>query len=323
MLEQEPEQLDCALLLSDVARSLGRHDAAESAMLRVIRIEAKRDETSSAVRHWLDLTQREIPRSADPALLIRIAALLRHHDHPRAASLALRQALERASGSNTAAVSSRVARAAQELDPSIAHDAAWRALGCSELTLEERQNLEDLLGTVIMKLPGAELMLSKARVDCEEPAPIEIETRGRVLDLVDAVPLELDEDGLRVVTKGGNKKRILFDRIGAVAVAAVGGLSDKPVLVVDVVLNWAETGDDRLRVVRMRGDKFDPRSVLPAKSPLEALRRLVQVLLDEAKATPLPARESALGSPFASFEELQLYEHIVLMAEPPPSENGA
>ena len=41
------------------------------------------------------------------------------------------------------------ARAAQELDPIIAHDAAWRALGCAELTLEERQNLEDLLAGVM------------------------------------------------------------------------------------------------------------------------------------------------------------------------------
>ena len=92
---------------------------------------------------------------------------------------------------------------------------------------------------------------------------------------------------------------------------------------IDVVLNWTDTRDDWLRVVRMRGDKFDPRSVLPAKSPVEAFRRLVQVLLDEAKATPLPDRESALGSPFASFEELPLYERMVLMAEAPLSENDA
>ena len=80
-------------------------------------------------------------------------------------------------------------------------------------------------------------------------------------------------------------------------------------------------GEDDREIVRMRGDKFDPRSVMPAKSPLEAFRRIVQVLLDEAKATPLPDRDSALGNPFASFEELALYERMVLMAEAPLSEN--
>ena len=324
LLHKEPEQLDAALLLSDVARSLGRHDAAESAMLRAIRIEAKRNETAAAVRHWLDLAQREVPRGADPALLIRVAALLRHHDHPRAASEALREALSRATGSNTAPVAMRIARAAQELDPTIAHDAAWRALGCPELSLEERQNLEDLLAVVMPKLPGAEVMISNAWSDeASRPAAIEIETHTRVLDLVRAVPLDLDEEGLHIATRGGRKKRILYDRIDAVAVAAVQGLSQKPVLVIDVVLNWAETREPRLRVLRMRGDKFDPRRVVDADSPLEAFRRLVETLIERASATPLPDRESALGSPFASFEEMALYERTVLMAESPLSESDA
>lgn len=324
LLHKEPEQLDAALLMADVARALGRHSAADSAMLRAIRIEAKRDQTTAAVRHWLDLTQREIPRETDAALLIRMATLLRHHDHPRAASQALRAALERATGSNTAPVATRIARAAQELDPTIAHDAAWRALGCIELTLEERQNLEDLLAVVMPRLPGAEVMLSNAWADgARRPEAIEVDTHTRVLDIVRAIPLRLDDEGLHIATRGGAKKRVLYERIEAVAVAAVQGIAPKPVLVVDVVLNWKETREPKLRLIRMRGDRFDPRRVVRAETALEAFRTLVQTLLERATAVPLPDRESALGSPFASFEELALYERTVLMAESPLSENDA
>lgn len=318
LLHREPEQLDAALLLADVARGLGRHSAADAAMLRAIRLEAKRDETAAAVRHWLDLCVREIPREADPALLIRMASLLRHHDHPRAACDCLRKALEKATGSNTATVATRVARAAQELDARIAHDAAWRALGCAELTLEERQNLEDLLATVLPKLPGAELMISNAwSDDASRPASIEVETHTRVLDLVNAVPVSIDDEGIHIQTKKGSKKRVLYDRIDAVAVAAVEGFSEKPVLVVDVILNWNETEETGLRVIRLRGDRFDPRRLAPAETPLEAFRVLVGTILDRASATPLPDRDSALGNPFAAFEARSLYERTVLSAESP------
>jgi tetratricopeptide (TPR) repeat protein len=321
LLHKQPEQLDAALLMSDVARALGRHSAADAAMLRAIRIEAKCDETTAAVRHWLDLTEREIPREADAALLIRMATLLRHREHPRAASEALREALERATGSNTAPVATRIARAAQELDPTLAHDAAWRALGSPELTLEERQNLEDLLEVVMPRMPGAEVMLAGAwGENAQRPAAIEVETHTRVLDLVRATPIKLDDEGLHIASQGGAKKRVLFDRIDAVAVAAVQGISQKPILIMDLVLNWKETRETKLRVIRLRGDRFDPRRIVRADTALDAFRALLGTLLERSGATPLPDRDSALGSPFASFEQLSLYERTVLMAESSPWE---
>jgi membrane associated rhomboid family serine protease len=324
LLAREPEQLDAALLLADVSHSLGRKQKAEEAMLRAIRIEAKRNESAPAVRHWLDLTERAIPRGADPALLIRMATLLRHHEHPRAASAALREALARSAGSNVAPIAARVARAGQELDPKLAHEAAWRALGSPELTLEERQNLEDLLGVLIPKLPGGEVGLSEAwRREEGAPEVIDVETRIRVLDVVRATPVEIDAEGIHIATGSGTRKRVLFGRIEAVAVAAVEGLADKPVLVVDLVLNWRDAREHRLRVIRMRGDKFDPRRIAPAESPLDSFRKVVSLVLERAKALPLPDRDSALGNPFASFQELALYERGVLMAESPLADGDA
>jgi len=322
VMAKEPEQLDAALLMWDVARSLGKHDKAEAAMLRAIRLEIERGESAAAVRHWQEISGREIPREADPSLLLRVAALLRLDDHPRAASAALREALNRASGDNLAAVAGRVARAAQELDPQIAHDAAWLALNNSEPSIEERKSLEDLLAVVVPKLPGGEVIMSRAWEDEKPPEPIDVGKFARVLDMVSAVPTELDDEGLHIATRGGSKKRVLYERIEAIGVCAVQGLSQKPVLLVDLVLNWKHA-DEKLRLIRMRADRFDPRTLVPADSALESFRQLVTMLLERTDATPLPDRQAVLGNPFAAFDDQAVYERTVLMAESPLSENDA
>ncbi len=131
-----------------------------------------------------------------------------------------------------------------------------------------------------------------------------------------AVPVSLDEEGLSIEVEAGSKTVLPYARIEAVAAGAVQGLADKPVLVVDVVLNWLAVPDEPLKVVRLRSDTFDPRRIVPDKaSALEALRALLDQLITRSGATPLPGRDAALGNPFASFPDLATYDRTVLMAE--------
>jgi len=265
-----------------------------------------------------------VPRDAEPALLIRLATLMHETEDRAGAAKALRAALESAGDANRAVVASRVARAARDIDTQIAHDAAWRALQRPEIELEERQALEELLGDVIRRMPReieAALEARPASTDSEgrpAPIPIDIDTRVRVLDAVDALPLELDDEGVHFTTSSGQKKLMRYDRIQAVSVAAIQGLSDKPVLIVDLVLDWKASAGDRLRVIRMRADRFDPRRVVPGvESPLEALRQMIATVLGRSKGVPLPDPDAARGMPFASFPELALYQRLVLLAEGP------
>jgi len=150
------------------------------------------------------------------------------------------------------------------------------------------------------------------------PAAIEIETSQRVLDAVLAVPLELGGEGVEIQTSQGQKKLVRYERIDAVAVAAVHGIAAKPVILVDLVLNWMTPKNETLRVIRMRGDQFDPRRVLANQtSPTEALRAFVKTVLDRSNAIALPDSEAALGRPFSSFEELAIYQRAVLLVEGP------
>jgi membrane associated rhomboid family serine protease len=316
---REPDSLDAVLTLREAAQSLGRPPAARAALLKAVRLELKAGLLAAALDHWHELAANEVPKEAEPALLIRLASLLHESDDRVGASKALRAAVENAGDANRAVVASRVARAARDIDPQIAHDAAWRALQRPEIELEERQALEELLGEVIRRMPREiEAAALAAQSADGRPIPIDIETRVRVLDAIDALPLELDEEGIQISTSQGQKKRMRYDRIQAVSVAAIQGLSDKPVLIVDLVLDWNASAGDKLRVIRLRADRFDPRRVVPGiESPLEALRQLIATVLGRSKGVPLPDPDAARGMPFASFPELQLYQRLVLMAEGP------
>lgn len=138
----------------------------------------------------------------------------------------------------------------------------------------------------------------------------------RALKLVVGVPIGAKEHALEVEVEGKGVSRIPFERVEAVAVAAVAGLSDKPVLIVDLVLNWLASPDQPLKVVRFHSNRFDPRRVVPAAdSALDALRQLVAGIVEQSGASLLPDGSSLAGSRFARYADSACYEREVLGAE--------
>ena len=379
-LREDPSDLDAALALWDVAHDLGRPAAAASALLAVIRDEIKRGAAAQAVQHWLELAETGLERDAEAALSIRMATLLAAADQPTAAARALQHALARAGAASGPALATRIARAASSIDPATAVEAAWRALGFVDLTLEERQSLEGLLAEAlprsaeaalrsarragvsrpleapvparsaaaistpastldpeaallepyeremasepgIASLPGAgsdreRAARAAASAEPRKPEAIEIETASRTLDAISAVPTEFDVEGLCIVASNGAKKRVRYDRIVALSVVAVSNLGPKPVILLDLILNWMSLADEPLRIIRLRGDRFDPRRLAPEHAaPIDALRAIVEKLLRASKATALPDLESARGLPFAGFDDLETYHRDVLMVD--------
>jgi hypothetical protein len=333
LLVAEPEHYEAAVDAWEVARELGRDAEITASLLRVIRIELKRGLTAAAIDHWLDLERDGIPERVDPSLLIHMALWLREHGHESEAVRALHCALERANDRDSHTIAIHIARAARGLDPGVCETAAWRALGSIELSLRERQALEDMIGEILstpaaraaslarMAQASARVPAPRAAVPTPAPSPAAIEVDSsdpRVLDAVAAIPIELKAEGLEIQTRQGQKKLVRFERIEAVAVAFVLGIGPRPVILLDLVLNWMTTRSEMLRVIRMRGDQFDPRKLVAGEASAgEAFRALVNTLLDRSNAVALPDREAALGQPFASFEELAFYQRAVLLVEGP------
>ncbi len=136
----------------------------------------------------------------------------------------------------------------------------------------------------------------------------------RPLRLMPAVPLGLDATHLTLDVEGRGRSRLSLERIDAVSVAGVGGISPsgKPVLLLDLCLNW--TGYDELQVVRMRSDAFDPRKIIDAEgSPLKALRAFAAQLIMRSRGVSLP-EDADVSAAFKIFATLPEYQREVLRA---------
>lgn len=133
------------------------------------------------------------------------------------------------------------------------------------------------------------------------------------LKVIEAVPVELDRDALVMTQAGGKRGRLAYAKVEALAVAAVGGLAAMPVLIIDLLVNWSDTGEEVLRLIRIRSDAFNARRLIPeAGNPLEAFRTLVEQLLSRTGAVALPDREGALGRPYRTYSDLASYQREVL-----------
>ena len=129
-----------------------------------------------------------------------------------------------------------------------------------------------------------------------------------------AVPLELAPAGIRLRVDGRNETLLAWERVQAVGVGLVSGLAPKPVVVIDVLTNWASVQGGVLEVLRLRSDSFRARSLVGGDgTALEALRALLAQLLARSGAVPLPDGGSARGLPFREFPEPGAYEREVLL----------
>jgi len=134
--------------------------------------------------------------------------------------------------------------------------------------------------------------------------------------VVEVAPDRLDSEGISLRRVGGGSGLVAYTKIQAIAVGAVSGLADKPVLLIDLVMNWNDVAAEQVQVLRLRSDRFDVRALMPqAASAVEAFRSVLEQLLARTGATPLPDRRSVRGRPFSTHVDLADYERVVLQVD--------
>jgi hypothetical protein len=147
----------------------------------------------------------------------------------------------------------------------------------------------------------------------EAPTPV---ARFADIKVTEAMPTRLEEEGIRLQLCGGRKARVAYTGITALAVAQVSGLSDQPIVAIDLVLNWQESEETTLRVVRLRSDRFDPRMVMAAGAENDVtLCDFLAELIAGSEALPLPDADAALGVRLRAFDDIETYEREVLQVK--------
>ncbi|MBW2288023.1 MAG: hypothetical protein JRG90_09380 [Deltaproteobacteria bacterium] len=147
----------------------------------------------------------------------------------------------------------------------------------------------------------------------EAPTPV---TRFVDIKVTEAMPTRLEEEGIRLQLCGGRKARVAYTGITALAVVRVSGLGDQPIVVIDLVLNWQESEETTLRVVRLRSDGFDPRMVVATGAENDVtLCDFLAELIASSEALSLPDANAALGVRLRAFDDLETYEREVLQVK--------
>jgi membrane associated rhomboid family serine protease len=136
--------------------------------------------------------------------------------------------------------------------------------------------------------------------------------RWRDVKVAEVVPVELAPEGLRM-TRGERTHVVPYARIQAIAAGTVHGLVERPVLLIDLALNWHDVDAESLQVVRLQSDRYDPRSLVPGtEEAMEAFRVLLRELLERSGAAALPDADTLLGASFSTYPDLALYESVML-----------
>jgi hypothetical protein len=307
------------------------------ALQRIIRKLASGGKPERAAELWLELRSAAPDARVDPGALVRMVPTLADQATPEQVVDALREAVHPDNSGPSPGLAVRVAELALEHDPRTALCAAHRALASADLDAAKRARLEGLVAELersdaeaavgtqaaepAVAAPEADptaatetpAMQAAAADALQAPTPV---MRFVEIKVTEAMPTRLREEGIGLQLCGGRKVRVAYSGITALAVAQVSGVAVQPIVVIDLVLNWEESEESTLRVVRLRSDGFDPRMVMAAPAQEEAaLTGFLAELFARSDAVPLPDPDGALGVNLRAFEDIATYEREVLQVK--------
>lgn len=341
-----PDDARVVIAFWSAALACERAEEAVPALQHIIRSLAAAGEAEHAASLWTELCNAVPGARVDPGALVRIAMALEAEGAQERVIEALRQAVDPDNSGLTPGLAVRVAEMARELDRGTAMRAARRALESPDLHDAKRARLREMLVELGRVGSGAATdaparadaareggVPARSRTPASTPRPVQEARQAEVpgvavadtlaslapatrfsdIKVAEGMPTQLREDAIAMQLAAGRKGRIEFAKIEALAVAEVGGLAPHPVWVIDLVLNWSAQDDPVLRVVRLRGDGFDPRMIVDAPADREqALRGFLSEILARSGATPLPDEGGATGAGVHSFESVEAYQRAVL-----------
>jgi membrane associated rhomboid family serine protease len=308
----------------------GEPERAASAMRQLVGEELRRGADEVAVAQWRELAEHLPALRLPPPLLFRLAPVVRRVDGDESAVIVIQQLLDADDAVLESAGLARAARLAEDLAPALAVQAARRALATGRLADGPRVELEQLLERRAPALEdGGDPLPEKPEPGPAPPPNVFYEQSDRSafgeiddlgsLDqsfpdgaLFDAVPRRIEADGIHLEVAGAGEMGLAFPRLRGVSVAGVHGLGPKPVVLIDLLVDGAGS-EQPLRVLRLRSDRFSPRRLFPeAGGSLDALRRLVQLVLSRCDARPLPDAEGAAARPVRVYDSVDEYHAAVI-----------
>jgi len=308
-LATHSENVDAAISLWNLCFQDGDVATSLPHMLSAIRRAARRGDDEFVTIHWLEVLDSGCAVDVDPGLGARIAEMLRNESRLDPATATLELAAGSVDESTPTGVLLRLARLAIDLGSELAPALASTALSHPDLPPEAREELEP-----VAALAGPVPVVGSTS-DGSEPSAAEDSAGDEpVVHSVVAkrvVPRRLDGQTLEVEVDG-KKHGIDLATVQVIAVCGIARAAQKPVVLVDLLLDSPWGDRPKLRVIRMTSDTFDPRLLVGGDDGMQAFQAWLNRLFEISEAVPLPDPDSARGKPFRSFSTIEAYEKEVL-----------
>jgi membrane associated rhomboid family serine protease len=301
-LTNHPDDVDAAIALWNLSFQDGNVAPAMPHMLRAIRDAAKRGDDQFVTTHWLEVIDSGRDVDLEPALGARIVEILRNASLLDAALSTLNLTADRVDASTPSGVVLRLARTAVDLGSSQAADLAAVALGHHDLPAEAREELEPIAAAATSS--GSDEGEEREQVEADEPV-IHTVLAKRV------VPRRLSGTDLEVELEEQTRS-VDLKSVQVIAVCGITRAAQKPVVLVDLLLDSPWGDRERLRVIRMTSETFDPRGLVGGDDGMSAFQTFLDRLFVVSDAVPLPDPEAARGRPFKSFPTIDDYQREVL-----------
>jgi hypothetical protein len=315
MLEREvsnnPDAVDATVAMWNLAVQIEQPERAAAAMLELLRRAARCDDQELVLLQWPEVIQVLPDIEMDPALAVRLAEILLRGDRRPLAEETVELAWRRLTAETSTVVVLRLARIAAGLRLPAAAELVG-ILDRRELDMEVETELERVRSEVVSMDLSVEPSAGEPTAEPVEPVePVPVAELAHSLQVMEAVPRSLDEATLTLEIDGVSR-RMSLSQVEAVAVAGVQGPDGRSTLVVDLMLDAPWSDREKLRVIRLLSNRFDPRSLVPADDAMAAFKKLLESLIAISGAAPLPDPDSACGRPFRSFDSLAHYQRDVL-----------
>jgi membrane associated rhomboid family serine protease len=315
-LARHPDNEEAMVALWNVALGSNRCTEVVDQLQPVIR-RAARDSDLEVVRaYWTDMIRAVPDVTVDTAVAVRVVELLSSAGDKEEAAETVEWLTPRLGHDLAIKLLVRLARQADSLHLKQAAQLAEAGLRHPRITPELTAELSRMSRQAVAKQPPSashQVVASEESLAASPPAPAVRHTATNRTpamarpEVMEATPVALDEQQLTLHT-GASRRVLRIELIRAIATSVIENGNDPRYLVIDLLLDLPAAGATRLRVVRLRSNRFNPQSLVGGDDLMSALKSLLELLLTSSGARAIPSRASVLGQPFQRHRSLAEHE---------------
>jgi membrane associated rhomboid family serine protease len=313
-LKEHPGNVDAAVALWSLGVRTGTLSAAVPHMMRAIRNALRRGDEDFIMNHWEDLLHSGEELDVGPVVGVRLAEILANRRQDESASETLALARREVNSSAPAALLLRIARLGVVLQSPDVDSMIDAAVAHPETPPEARAELESARSHPGETGTATEAEDGHSETVGDDVVEAEINVVTHTIQTMSAIPRKLEGENIQLEVNGELRK-LALNTIQAVAAVGIVRAGQKPVVLVDLLLDSPWDNRKNIRAVRLMSNSFDPRPLTGVEDPLPAFQKFLVHVLDVSEAVPLPDPDSARGQPFRSYPSIKAYEQEVLNAE--------